>query len=138
MKTLFIAVGAVALTAAPALAQSTRTTTVDTPRFEGERTVSRDRAAGTVSKDATLTRKRDGATATRTYDRQRTENGFTASGSRTGFGGRTGSFDYERVRDGRGGFTSTGTATNRRGETFSGSRTVTRGERVSRQRARRR
>lgn len=128
MKTLFIAIGAVALTTAPSLAQTTRTTTIDTPRVEGSRTVTRDRAAGTVARDAELARKSDGATASRTYDRQRTETGVTASGSSTGFAGRTRSFDYERTRDGKGGFTSSGTATTRNGETFTGTGMRTRTE----------
>lgn len=126
MKTLYIALGAVALTASPGFAQTTRTVTIDTPRVEGERTITRDPATGTVARDAELTRKSDGATATRSYDRQRTETGVTASGSSTGFGGRTRSFDYERVRDGNGGFTSNGTVTRRDGETFTGTGSRTR------------
>ncbi len=80
----------------------TRTATIDTPRYEGDRTVTRDREAGTIERDSTLTRRADGAVATHSYDRQRTETGAVASGSTTRFDGATRSFDAERTRTAHG------------------------------------
>lgn len=113
------------LLAAPALA-GTRTTTWDNDKFSGTRTIVHDRETGTHSRDAEITRKSDGAVATRSYDRQRTDTGFTASGTATGFNGRTRSFDLERTRT-HGGSTTSGHYTGRRGETYnlSGSRSRT-------------
>ncbi len=95
----------------------TRTTTVDTPKYDGTRVVTRDAAAGTYSRDTAVTRASDGATATRQYDRVRTETGVSANGSATGFAGNTRSFDYERTRTDNG-YTASGTATGRNGETY--------------------
>ena len=95
----FMIIGAALCAPAAALAEPrTRTVTIDTPRFEGSRTVTRDREAGTLVRDAELTRRSDGATATRHYERQRTETGFTASGTATGFNGGTRSFEVTRTR----------------------------------------
>lgn len=80
-------------------------------------TAVRDSGAGTVSRDTEVTRKSDGATATRSYNRARTETGFTASGSETGFAGRTRSFDTTRTRT-ENGSSTTGTYTGRGGETY--------------------
>lgn len=78
---------------AAALAEPrTRTMTIDTPRYEGSRTVTRDREAGTVSRDSEVTRRSDGATRSRDYSRERTANGYRAEGSVTRFNGET--FDY--------------------------------------------
>ena len=94
-----LALGAVLCAPAAALAQPlTRTVTIDGPRVQGARTITRDRDAGTVTRDTTLTRRSDGATATRHYERQRTADGFTASGTATGFNGGTRSFEVTRVR----------------------------------------
>lgn len=95
----------------------TRTTTYDGPNVDGTRVSVRDKAAGTYSRDTIATRASDGATASRTYDRTRTETGVTASGSATGFAGNTRSFDYERTRTDNG-YTASGTATGRNGETY--------------------
>ncbi|SIN68912.1 hypothetical protein SAMN02745824_1841 [Parasphingorhabdus marina DSM 22363] len=104
--------------AAPVTAQEqTRTVTIDTPRVEGERIITRDREAGTLDRNSELTRKSDGATATSDYNRTRTENGWVASGAQTDFQGRTRSFDYERERT-ENGFRANGTATGRNGETY--------------------
>lgn len=125
MKTVLIVLTVASLGATAAFAEPrTRTTTFEGPNATGTRTTVRDPAAGTLSRDTSVTRASDGATATRTYDRARTESGVTASGSATGFGGKTRSFDYERTRTDTG-FTATGTATGRNGRTYdySGART---------------
>lgn len=119
-------VAAFAATVASA-APVTRTTTVDRPNYEGSRTIVRDKAAGTVARDTEVTRKSDGATATREYDRARTETGVTASGSSTGFDGKTRSFDYTRTRTDTG-YTATGRATGRDGQTYTGTGSRTRTE----------
>lgn len=108
-----------ALIALPAIAaaQQTRTVTFDGPRYEGSRTTTVDREAGTVSRDGEMTRVRDGATATRTYDRQRTETGSVATGSATNFQGQTRTFEMERTRTARGS-RGEGTATGFDGQTY--------------------
>lgn len=126
-NTLILATLATML-AIPASAEpKTTTVTVDRPNYEGSRTIVRDPAAGTVSRDAEVTRKSDGATATSSYDRTRTDTGFTASGSQTGFAGRTRSFETTRTRTENGSVTS-GTATGRGGETYSLSGSRERGQ----------
>ncbi len=98
---LFLIAGASALLTTGAIAQ-TRTNSFDGPNYQGSRTIVRDRDAGTLSRDAEVTRKSDGAVATRNYDRQRTETGYSASGSRTRFNGQTQTFSGtgERTADG--------------------------------------
>lgn len=97
-KLIWAGAAALLMTTAAVAEPVTRTYTVDTPKYEGEKIVTRDRDAGTVSKDAELIRKSDGAVASREYDRARTEDGFVASGSRTQFDGDTRSWDYQRTR----------------------------------------
>ena len=80
----------------------TRTVTFDTPLYEGTRTTVRDREAGTFERDASLTRTADGAIATRSFDRQRTDTGASLSGTATRFDGDTRSFNAERTRTARG------------------------------------
>ncbi|UVO54099.1 nucleoside 2-deoxyribosyltransferase [Sphingomonas sp. SUN039] len=118
MKTLIL-VSIVALAASgAALAEPvTRTTTYDGPKVDATRVTVRDKAAGTYSRDMTAIRASDGAIATRSYDRTRADTGVTASGSATGFNGKTRSFDYERTRTDTG-YTASGTATGRGGETY--------------------
>lgn len=127
MKAMIL-IASVAVLAATAVHAEpvTKTTTVDRPNYEGTRVVSRDKAAGTVTRGTDVTRKSDGATASRDYSRTRTDTGFTASGSSTGFNGKTSSFDATRTRTDTG-YTSTGTATGRNGQTYtlSGNRTRT-------------
>jgi hypothetical protein len=126
MKAIILTAAVAALAASAAIAEPvTRTTTVDKPNYEGSRVIVRDKAAGTVSRDTEVTRKSDGATATREYDRARTDTGVTASGSATGFNGKTRSFDYERTRTDTG-FTANGTATGRNGQTYTGTANRTR------------
>jgi hypothetical protein len=105
---------AVLTASGPALAEPvTRTTTFDGPKVDA----TRDKTAGTYSRDTTATRADDGAAATRSYDRTRTDTGVTASGSATGFAGNTRSFDYQRTRTDTG-YTASGTATGRNGQTY--------------------
>ena len=80
-----------------------------------------------ISKDAELTRKSDGATATREYDRQRTDTGMIASGSTTRFNGDTRSFDYERTRTDHG-YNAEGSLTRFNGQTYDYSAKLRRGE----------
>ena len=95
----------------------TRTITVDTPRYDGTRTTTRDREAGTLERDTLLTRTSDGSVATRSYDRQRTDTGASLSGSTTRFNGDTSSFDAERTRTDRG-YRTEGRVTGFNGETY--------------------
>jgi len=105
----------------------TKTVTVDTPRYEGTKTITRDQEAGTLSRDTDVTRKSDGATASRDYDRERTASGYTASGSTTRFNGDTRSFDYERTRTAHG-YNATGSVTGFNGKTYDYSAKLRRGE----------
>ena len=118
MTKLFLAGAAAAMIATAAFADPvTKTITVDTPKYEGSKTIIRDKEAGTLSRDSEVTRKSDGAVATRDYDRQRTDTGFTASGSATRFNGDTRSFDYERTRTPHG-YNAEGTLTRFNGNTY--------------------
>ena len=128
MMKLFLAGAAAATVATAALADPvTKTVTVDTPKYEGSKTIVRDREAGTLSRDSELTRKSDGATASRDYDRQRTDTGFTASGSATRFNGDSRSFDYERTRTAHG-WNAEGTLTRFNGKTYDYDAKLRRGE----------
>jgi len=118
MTKLIWAGAATLMMTTPAFAEPvTRTYTVETPKYEGTKIVTRDREAGTVSKDAELTRLSDGAVATREYDRARTETGVVASGSTTRFNGDTRSFDYQRTRT-RHGYNAEGSLTRFNGKTY--------------------
>ncbi|MES2097281.1 MAG: hypothetical protein V4459_11040 [Pseudomonadota bacterium] len=97
MKSLLFIAPLAALIALPAHAQSTRTTTVDTPNYDGTRIVTRD-GAGNVSRDTDVTRKSDGATASRDVDRTKTDTGYTASGSASGFDGKSVSYAGSRTK----------------------------------------
>lgn len=128
MNVLMLGGLAAILTTSAALAEPvTRTYTVDTPNYEGSKTVTRDREAGTVSKDSELTRKSDGASATRSYDRARTADGFVASGSTTRFNGDTRSFDYQRTRT-QNGWNADGNITGFNGKSYDYSAKLRRGE----------
>jgi hypothetical protein len=118
MKALLLA-GMGALLATGAIAQ-TRTQTFDGPKFEGTHTVTRDRDAGTLSRDLEVTRKSDGAVATRSFDRQRTEDGVTASGSATNFKGQTRNWEYQRTRT-ENGYTASGQGTGFNGQSYTSS-----------------
>lgn len=128
MNKLMLSGLAAMLATTAALAEPvTRTYTIDTPNYEGVKTVTRDKEAGTVSKDAELTRLSDGAVATREYDRSRTDTGAVASGSTTRFNGDTRSFDYQRDRTAHG-YNAEGTVTRFNGETYDYSSKLRRGE----------
>ena len=64
-----------------------------------------------------LTRLSDGAVATRSYDRQRTDTGSVSSGSTTNFQGQTRGFGFERTRTARG-YRGEGTATGYDGQSY--------------------
>lgn len=118
---------AVMMTSAALAEPVTRTYTFDTPNYEGVKTVTRDKEAGTVSKDAELTRLSDGAVAGREYDRSRTEDGFVASGSRTQFDGDSRNWDYQRTRTGNG-WNAEGSATGFNGKSYDYNAKLRRGE----------
>ncbi len=119
MKPIFWTTAAIALLLpGPALAEAqTRTITIDTPRVEGERVVTRDRDTGLRTVDSTLTRKEDGAVATRNREIQRTDTGAIISGSRTRFNGDTRSYEGERVRT-ENGYRTSGSGTGFNGNSF--------------------
>lgn len=99
MKRLTIlALAAAGLIAAPALAQESRTVTIDTERYEGTRTTERDRAEGSLTRATDVTRKSDGATASSDFTRRRSEDGVVRDRTTTDFQGRTASSHHERVR----------------------------------------
>ena len=107
-----------AILAGPAFAEPvTKTVTIDRPNYDGTRTTVIDKDAGTLSRDTQVTRASDGATATRSFDRARTDTGFTASGSSTNFDGKTRSFEQTRTHTDAGS-TSSGSYTTRGGETY--------------------
>lgn len=127
MNKFLIVPALAAILAGPALAEPvTKTVTIDRPNYDGTRTTVIDKDAGTLSRDVQVTRASDGATATRSYDRTRTDSGFTDSGSATNFKGETRSFERTRTRTDAGSSTS-GSYTTRGGETYttSGNRTRT-------------
>ena len=97
-----LTLAAAGLIAAPALAQQTKTVTIDTPRYEGTHTTERDRAEGSLARETDLVRKRDGATASRDFARQRTDEGVTRDRTSTAFQGRTATSHYERERTAHG------------------------------------
>jgi hypothetical protein len=115
----FLLVPAIAaILAGPALAEPvTKTVTIDRPNYDGTRTTVIDKDAGTLARDTQVTRASDGATATRSYDRTRTDTGFTDSGSATNFNGETRSFERTRTRTDTGSSTD-GSYTTRGGETY--------------------
>lgn len=125
MKTRFAFPMVAMLMAAPTFAQTTKTTTFDNPKYSGTRTTTVDPATKGYSKDAVITRKSDGATATRDVTGQRTDTGATVSGGTTGFDGKTTSFTYDRTRTATGS-TATGSYTGRDGQTYAYNGNVTR------------
>jgi hypothetical protein len=126
-KLLLAGIGAVLIAPAALADPVTKTITIDTPKYEGAKTITRDKEEGTLTRDADVTRKSDGATASRDYERQRTDDGFTASGSTTRFNGDTRSFDYTRTRTAHG-YNADGTVTRFNGETYDYAAKVRRGE----------
>jgi hypothetical protein len=126
MKTLLLLAGAALAATAATAEPTTKTITVDQPNYDATRVIVRDKEAGTLIRETSVIRERDGATASRDYSRTRTDTGVVASGSATGFAGKTRSFDYERTRT-ETGSTTTGSATGRNGQNYalSGNRTRT-------------
>ena len=127
MKKFLLVPALAAILAGPVMAEPvTKTVTIDRPNYDGTATIVRDKEAGTLSRDTQVTRASDGAIATREFDRARTADGFTASGSATNFDGETRSFERTRTRTDTGSSTS-GSYTTRGGETYttSGNRTRT-------------
>ena len=127
MKKFLLVPALAAILAGPVMAEPvTKTVTIDRPNYDGTATIVRDKEAGTLSRDTQVTRASDGAIATREFDRTRTADGFTASGSATNFDGETRSFERTRTRTDTGSSTS-GSYTTRGGETYttSGNRTRT-------------
>ncbi|QLC23953.1 hypothetical protein HFP57_02165 [Parasphingopyxis algicola] len=118
MKSIvLIGTAAVTLAVAPMAMAQTRTITVDTPNYSGERIITRDSDTGFYSRDTAITRKDDGAVATRYWESNRTDTGRTMSGSQTRFNGDTRTYEGERMR--RGNHTRThGTTTGPNGETL--------------------
>jgi len=104
------------LMAAPVFAQ-TATTTHDGTYYDSTRTTTVDPATGTYSRQGTVTRNSDGATATRSVNGQRTDTGVSVSGGSTGFGGQTTSFNYDRNRTANGA-TASGSYTGVRGNSY--------------------
>jgi hypothetical protein len=107
-KLTFALIASVALLGTPALAddaapKSPRTVEKTVTTDKGTTTVSKvwDPAAGNHTVDRTTTTT-DGKTATSSYERQKTDTGFEASGERTGFNGKTSSFDSSLVKNGDG------------------------------------
>ena len=112
---LALGAAAVAFAASPLFAQQTRTVTIDTPRVEGTKEITRDREEGTLTRDTELTRKSDSATATASFERQRTEDGVTRDRTATDFEGRTATSHYERERT-ENGWSATGERVQRDGD----------------------
>ena len=128
MTKLLLAGIAAVLIAPAALADPvTKTITIDTPKYEGTKTITRDKEEGSLTRDTDVTRKSDGARASRDYERQRTDDGFTASGSTTRFNGDTRSFDYTRTRTAHG-YNAEGTLTRFNGKTYDYTAKLRRGE----------
>ncbi len=118
MKKFLLVPALAAILAGPVMAEPvTKTVTIDRPNYDGTRTTVIDKDAGTLSRDTQVTRASDGATATREYDRTRTDTGFTDSGSATNFKGETRSFERTRTRTDTGSSTD-GSYTTRGGETY--------------------
>lgn len=98
LKVLIATVAVATLASAADAAPRTRTHSFDGPAYAGTRTTERDFAAGTSARDASLTRKSDGAVATRSVDRVRTDTGWTATGTATGFNGNSRSWTRNFAR----------------------------------------
>ena len=93
MTKLLLAGIAAVLIAPAALADPvTKTITIDTPKYEGTKTITRDKDEGILTRNTDLTRKSDGATASRDYTLTRTAHGYNAEGTLTRFNGET--YDY--------------------------------------------
>lgn len=126
-KLIALSLTAVLVAGAAQAKPVTRSSTFDGPKVTSNKTTVTDKEAGTFSSDRASTRKSDGAVATTSRDRQRTDSGVTGSGSHTGYGGKTSSYEYERTRT-DGGWTTTGSGTGPNGGDYSYSGNGTRTE----------
>ena len=98
-KLLLAGIAAVLIVPAALADPVTKTITIDTPKYEGTKTITRDKEEGTLTRDNDVTRKSDGATASRDYTRTRTAHGYNAEATLTRFNGET--YDYTaKVRRG--------------------------------------
>ncbi len=88
LKTLISAALALAI-ATPAAASWTKTVTKDRPNYSSTSTVTKYPKRHKTVRDTTVTRKSDGATASRHAVRKKTRNGTVVRGSRTNFKGQT-------------------------------------------------
>ncbi len=91
LKTLISAALALAI-ATPAAASWTKTVTKDRPHYSSTSTVTNYPKRRKTVRDTTVTRKRDGATASRHVVRKKSRNGVVVKGTRTNFNGQTKSF----------------------------------------------
>lgn len=127
MQSRFILAIIATLGATSATAQTSNTTTIDRPGYSGTRTTIVDPVTGIASRDGTVTRKADGAVASREMDRTRTDSGVAIQGSSTNFAGETRNVDYNRTRTDTGS-TATGSFTRRNGDTLTYQSNRTRGD----------
>lgn len=115
--------------AAPAYAQETSprtdTTTVTTDKGTYTATQTYDPATQTYTKDRSAVGV-NGKSANSTVTRQKTETGYTASGERTGFDGKTASYDADFTRNGDGTATYNASGTGRNGNSGQYTNTLTR------------
>jgi hypothetical protein len=109
------ALGAMLVSASAAAGPLSRTRVVTGTHASGTQTVTRQQ--GGVSRDTSVTRNRDGATATSHYDRTRSDGSVSRSVEQTDFQGRTRSAQSTRTRTETGSVV-TGTATGRGGNTY--------------------
>jgi hypothetical protein len=111
------AIGTLLFATAAMAEPRTQTRSFDGPRASGMESRTIDRQAGTASRDRSVTRRSDGATASSRFDRSRSDGSVTRSLEQTGFAGRTRSAATTRTRTETGSVLS-GTATGRGGETY--------------------
>lgn len=117
MKAIHILSVAMLMLPGAALAQEGADRTYTGPKGSATQTVTIDKEAGTLDRSTVVTRNSDGATATRDFNRTRTETGSTVSTSSTNFKGETASSERVRTRT-ENGSTVTGTATGYNGQTY--------------------
>lgn len=100
---------------------------IETDKVTGTRTLTVDGAAGSRRVQLDLTRKADGATASRDITRQRTDTGATVTGTASNFSGQTANWNIARERTADG-YTATGSGTGFNGKAYGysgqGSRTA--------------
>lgn len=117
MKTTIMLSAAVLLMAGTANAQESFERSYEGPKASATQTVTIDEEAGTLDRDTVVTRKSDGATATKSVNRTKTETGSTRTAEVTNFNGETRTSDLTRTRT-ENGSTVTGTATGFKGQNY--------------------